>query len=276
MNPTYLKTTLAVLSVTSLLLWSSCEQAAPPVFEPGELKFEDNFNGTSLDNSKWTHQTGTGSQYGLWGWGNGELQYYRAENTSVNGGTAKITVKEEAYGGQEYTSSRFTTDNKYTFRYGKVQARIKTVKGQALWPAFWLLPSGGSWPCDGEIDIMEQGGGVGGTNETTGAAHLGSCPGSSTWKSFDVTNPSGGSYADNFHIYEIQWMKDKIEWYVDDKKVFQVTPEDYPGKVWPFNKGDWYILINLAIDRAGPSNSTVFPSVMEVDWVKVYELDQVN
>ena len=32
-----------------------------------------------FDNSKWTHQLGDGSQFGLWGWGNGELQYYKQE-----------------------------------------------------------------------------------------------------------------------------------------------------------------------------------------------------
>ena len=36
------------------------------------LVWEDNFDGNSLDNSKWTHDIGTGTQYGLYGWGNGE------------------------------------------------------------------------------------------------------------------------------------------------------------------------------------------------------------
>jgi beta-glucanase (GH16 family) len=258
------------------ILCLSCGQEDPIVFEPGALKFEDNFDGSNLNATKWTHQTGTGSQYGLWGWGNGELQYYRAENTTVSDGTAKIRVQNESYGGKEYTSSRFTTNNKFTFRYGKVQARIKTVKGKSLWPAFWLLPAGGNWPCDGEIDIMEQGGNVGGANQTTGAAHLGNCPGNSTYKTFDKNNPAGVSYADDFHIYEIQWSKDKITWYVDDEKVYQVTPENYPGQDWPFNRSDWYIIINLAIDKSGPNQYTQLPSEMEIDWVRVYELEQAN
>ena len=49
----------------------------------------------TLDNSKWTHETGDGSQYGLWGWGNGELQYYKQENTTLADGFATITVKED-------------------------------------------------------------------------------------------------------------------------------------------------------------------------------------
>lgn len=274
MKSKYLKKPFALLAFTSLLIWSSCEQAAPPVFEPGEMKFYDEFNGSSLDDSKWSHDIGRGE----WGWGNGELQYYRSENTTVSNGKAIITADtHEQY---NYTSSKIKS--KVDFKYGSVQARIKTVKGRGLWPAFWLLPTGGSWPCDGEIDIMEQGNRISGNTDakvTTGAAHVGTCPYSSNtedheWKSFNLT--SSESFANDFHVYEIRWEKNMISWLVDDVKVFQITPEDYPGKNWPFNKKDWYIILNLAIDSNGPDNNTVFPAQMEIDWVRVYELEQVN
>lgn len=277
MNPTYLKTTLAVISVTSLLFWSSCEQAAPPVYETGYLKFEDNFDGKTLDDSKWSHDIGRGN----WGWGNGELQYYRSENTTVSNGKAIITADtHEQY---NYTSSKIKS--KVDFKYGSVQARIKTVKGKGLWPAFWLLPTGGGWPCDGEIDIMEQGDRItGGHTEakvTTGAAHVGTCPYSSNTEDHKYQTDhliSSESFANDFHVYEIRWEKDKISWFVDSVKFLQVTPEDYPDKNWPFNKKDWYIILNLAIspDNGGPNSSTVFPAQMEIDWVRVYELEQVN
>ena len=45
------------------------------------LIWSDEFNGNTLDNNKWGHDVGTGSQYGLWGWGNGELQFYQSQNT---------------------------------------------------------------------------------------------------------------------------------------------------------------------------------------------------
>ena len=62
------------------------------------LVWEDDFSGTTLDQTKWTHDLGTGSQYGLWGWGNGELQFYQAGNTEVSSGTLKIVAKEEPGG----------------------------------------------------------------------------------------------------------------------------------------------------------------------------------
>ena len=127
-----------------------------------------------MDNSKWTHDIGTGSQFGLWGWGNGELQFYQSQNTVVENGVAKILVKEEPNGivdswgnSSYYSSSKITTKNLFDFRYGKVEASIKTIDGQGFWPAFWLLPINGSWPCDGEIDIMEQWGNNYYTNSTT-------------------------------------------------------------------------------------------------------------
>ena len=127
------------------------------------LVWQDEFNNSSLDTSKWMHEIGTGSQYGLWGWGNSEQQYYQPSNTEVYNGTMKIIAKEEPNGITDswgntkyYSSSRITTKNKHDFKYGKIQARIKTVDGEGFWPAFWMLPTNGSWPCDGEIDIMEQ------------------------------------------------------------------------------------------------------------------------
>ena len=59
------------------------------------LIWEENFSGNSLDQSVWTHELGTGSQYGLWGWGNGELQFYQSGNAEVSNGTLKIIAKQE-------------------------------------------------------------------------------------------------------------------------------------------------------------------------------------
>ena len=237
--------------------------------ETWEKIFEDEFNGSSLNSSVWTHETGTGSQYGLWGWGNGESQYYQSQNTTVSNGTAKIVAKQQNVGGMNYTSSRIKTDGKFTFKYGKVQARMKTVEGEGFWPAFWLLPSGGGWPCDGEIDIMEQWAHDGDINVTTGAAHVGTCGEGSNYRSFH--HNMAGSYADDFHIYEVRWYPDYIAWYVDDQKVFQITPADYPNDRWPFNDKNWYIILNLAITGSGPNNNTQFPSQIEIDWVRVYQ-----
>ena len=249
-----------------------------------QLIWEDNFDGNSIDASKWTHDYGTGSQFGMWGWGNGELQYYQAENTTINNGIATIEVKEESSGLVDswnntsyYSSSKITTRGLFDFRYGKIEARIKTLDGQGFWPAFWLLPSGGSWPCDGEIDIMEQWGNNYLTNSTTGAAHIGTCPYSQSTHFYQNFSSyiSSGSFADDFHTYSIIWEEDTITWFVDDVEMFQITPSSYfsiPSQHdWPFNSNNWYLMINLAITQAGPNANTVFPNNIQIDYVRVYQ-----
>ena len=254
-----------------------------------QLVWEDDFNGNSLDQSKWIHDIGTGSQYGMWGWGNGELQYYQPQNTTLNNGIAKIEVKEEPNGiidswsvTSYFSSSKITTKGLFNFRYGKVEARIKTIDGQGFWPAFWMLPSNGSWPCDGEIDIMEQWGNDYLTNSTSGAAHLGTCPYSSSTHFYETSSSyiSSGSYADDFHTYSVIWKEDTITWYVDEIELFSLNPSSYlsiPSQsAWPFNANEWYLMINLAITQAGPNSNTVFPNQMEIDYVRVYQENLTN
>ena len=245
------------------------------------LVWEETFSGTNLNDSVWTHDIGSGSQYGLWGWGNGEQQFYQPSNTEVSNGKLKITAQQEPNGlvdswGNSYylSSSKIISRDKMEFRYGKVEARVKTINGQGFWPAFWMLPSGGSWPCDGEIDIMEQWGSDYPTNSTTGAAHIGSCPGPSSYNSFNHYS-TNGNYADDFHIYSVIWQENYIAWYVDGVKVHSISPSSYSSiptqHSWPFNSNDWYLIINLAVDQNGPNGNTQFPSSIEVDYIKIYE-----
>tara|TARA_B110000003_G_scaffold230767_1_gene233038 strand:+ start:168805 stop:171984 length:3180 start_codon:yes stop_codon:yes gene_type:complete len=241
------------------------------------LVWSDEFELNEVDDSKWSFQNGTGSELGLWGWGNGESQYYLEENASVNNGILTIEAKEEPQGITDswnatkyYSSSKIVTKDKYEFRYGKVEARMKTIDGEGFWPAFWMLPSEGCWPESGEIDIMEQWANDGPSNVTTGAAHTGFCGSGSTYNSFD--HAINESFANDFHTYAVIWQEDYIGWYVDDELHYFVTPNSYGSNInWPFNDGDWYILINLAITESGPNANTVFPNQIEVDYVRVYE-----
>jgi beta-glucanase (GH16 family) len=255
-----------------------------------QLVWEDNFDGSVLDSTKWEHEYGTGAQYGMWGWGNGELQHYQSQNTTLSNGIAKIEVKEEPGGITEsywnqtsyYSSSKITTKGKFDFRYGKVEARIKTIDGQGFWPAFWMLPTNGSWPCDGEIDIMEQWGNPYLTNSTSGAAHIGTCPYSSSTHFYETSSKyiSTGSYADNFHTFSIIWNEDIITWYVDETELFSLNPSSFwsipTQSAWPFNSNEWYLMINLAITSSGPDANTVFPNQIEIDYVRVYQDNPTN
>jgi len=263
----------ALIFLLSLFISSSC------ISQNWDLIWSDEFNGTSLNPEFWTHERGNGFVNGLSGWGNGELQYYQEENATVANGELTIQVRHEPQGIADeftnfvpyyYSSSRIITQNKFEFLYGKVEARIKTMDGQGLWPAFWMLP-GGCWPETGEIDIMEQWGNDGPTNVTTGAAHLGNCGGGSTY-TVNSQTISSGSYADEYHVYSVIWSENSIAWYVDDILFHSVTPQSYPSNLnWPFNENDWFLILNLAITSGGPNGNTPFPNAIKVDYVRVYQ-----
>ena len=112
------------------------------------LIWNDEFDGSALDSSKWTPQIGDGCDLGvdLCGWGNFELQWYKAENAVVSGGTLKILAKQEsAPNNRQYTSARLRTfgnfDVDMTQPHVRVEARMKVAKTQSLWSAFWMMPT---------------------------------------------------------------------------------------------------------------------------------------
>ena len=133
---------------------------------PGEVIWEENFD--NLDN--WIIETGNGS----WGWGNGELQYYKPENVEIvevpeetGNNAVQITAKEESgaditdqWGNPlNYTSGRINTKSKVSVKYGVIETRVLIPDiDLGGWPAVWLLGlSNLTWPRNGEIDIMEMG-----------------------------------------------------------------------------------------------------------------------
>lgn len=273
----YLRFTKALFFKCFLLVLafniSSCEtDETQTVATFTNLVMSDEFDTNGAPNSAiWGFDIGTGQN----GWGNNELQYYtnRSENVTVQNGVLIITARKEDFEGSRYTSARLLTKGKFEQTYGRFEARIRLPWGQGLWPAFWLLgdDSNGTqiWPQIGEIDIMENVG-----DEPTrifGTVHgPGYSGGESISKSFELENDR---FDTSFHVFGIEWGPDYINYYVDDKLYNQITPEDVPGE-WVFNRGPFYIILNVAVGGAlpgSPNESTVFPQTMLVDYVRVYQ-----
>ncbi len=237
-----------------------------------ELVMADEFSvdGT-IDSSIWGFDIGTGEN----GWGNNELQYYtdRPENVTVQNGVLIITAKEEQFNGASYTSARLLTRGKFEQTYGRFEARIRLPYGKGIWPAFWLLgdDSNGSeiWPDIGEIDIMEYVGDQ--PSRMFGTVHGPRYSGGeSISKGYVLENDR---FDTGFHIFGIEWGPDYINYYVDDVLYNQITPDDVPGE-WVFNRGPFYIILNVAVGGAlpgSPNAETVFPQTMLVDYVRVYK-----
>ena len=242
--------------------------------DPELIWFED-FDGAGLNQGDWNFQTGTGSEYGLTGWGNNELQYYtgRKENVYLENGFLIIEARRESYEGQDYTSGRINTKGKKDWKYGVFEIRAKLTKTQGIWPAIWMLPTTneyGGWPLSGEIDIMEQ---LGHQPDTVyGTVHFGN--------SFNDRNhisgkiwKSEGSYSDEFHIYKIEWIENKISWYVDGQLYHEISKESIEPYNWPFDQ-EFHLLLNVAVGGnwpGYPDESTILPQRMLIDYIKVYQ-----
>lgn len=247
----------------------------------GNLIWSDEFNGTTLDASKWTVQTGNGCPN--CGWGNSELQYYTnsTSNLRVENGTLVMEARKDAAG--NYTSSRINTNGKFTRRFGRFEMRAKLPTGTGIWPAFWMLPTAGNWPNSGEIDIMENRGDQPST--VGGTLHYGNVAPNNFHDGTGYTL-SSGNFTDNYHIFTVDWQLGKIDWYVDG--ILYKTETKTPNTLnptsnndpWPWDSYDYYILLNLAV--GGPSTAYTgflnpnfgISGKYEIDYVRVYDASQ--
>lgn len=236
------------------------------------LVWSDEFDGQTLDDTKWNIETGAG------GWGNNEKQCYtgRSENLRVSDGNLEIQARKESYSSASYTSARITTKNKASFTFGKMEARIKLPSGGGTWPAFWMLGYG-SWPYCGEIDIMEH---VGNNPLMTSfALHTQQANGmkGNNWNSQKTNMAIEGEW----HTFGVVW-EDNYQNTGMDAIVFTIDGVEYAKKrqqaddksEWPFND-NFFIILNMAIggNMGGTINDDIFESdvVMYVDYVRVYQ-----
>ena len=239
----------------------------PKTYANMKLAWADEFDGTTLDEKFWNYEWGNNN-----GWGNNELQYYKKENTTVKDGYLIIEAKTETIGSQNYTSSRLTTQNKFNFKYGRVDIRAALPKGQGIWPALWMLGKNittVSWPKCGEIDIMEMIGGNGKDNTTYGTAHWDNNNNHAQYGG--NTSLVSGIFNDEFHVFSIVWDAKKIVWYLDDKQ-FHVI-DTTPAGLSEFQE-EYFLLVNLAVggDWPGkPDGLTTFPQHLVVDYIRVFQ-----
>ena len=101
------------------------------------LVWEDNFDVDGApDPNRWDYDLGDGTEQGLPGWGNEELQYYtdRPENATIQNGVLLITAREESFEGAPFTSARLSTKDLFEQQYGRFEARIRLPFGQGIWP----------------------------------------------------------------------------------------------------------------------------------------------
>ena len=258
------------------------EQTTDLSYEGYNLKWEDQFEGESLNRDDWNVELHDP------GWVNNELQSYvdSPENIYLQDGSLVLKPVENMNedGSVSYTSGRINTQHKHDFKYGLFEARVKVPEGQGFLPAFWMMPTDenlyGQWPRCGEIDIMEV---LGNNTDTSyGTIHYGN-PHSESQGSYTLDE---GSFSEEYHVFDVEWEPGKISWYVDGKLIhtednwYSATEGQgeitYPA---PFDQ-PFYIILNLAVGGNWPGNpddtTDIENSAYYIDYVKVYQKDSYD
>jgi len=236
------------------------------------LVFSEEFNGGSIDSSKWNSSYRWGPNYTI----NNEQQYYvdhianpdfGANPFKLGGGKLEITASrtpsslKSSANNKSYLSGTLTTYNKFKARYGYFEMRAKVPKGQGLWPAFWLLNhyDNGSEP---EIDIMEFLG-----NEADTVYQVYHYKSGYNARGSGTMEFAGPDFTNDFHTFGMKWEPNRITWYVDGREVNR-----YEGS--GISNEEMYIIVNLALGGGwgGPVNgSTPFPARYTIDYIRAYK-----
>ncbi len=279
------KTVLSAMSILVLMALDKVMNIRPiedKHLSESKLIWSDEFdkNGT-LDTSKWMFESGFVR--------NNEAQWYQSENAICENGYLVITGKKErkpnptyeagstdwkkkrAY--IEYTSSSVVMKKRHAFKYGKVEVRAKIDAQPGLWPAIWTLGIAGEWPSNGEVDIMEY------YEEKILAnyAYANKEKWQAIWDgaSKKVEDFGGQKWANEFHIWTLEWDENKMKIFVDGELLNDIdlntTINKSDGKN-PFRQPH-YLLLNLALggNRGGSLENTKLPSKYIVDYVRIYQ-----
>ncbi len=271
--------------IASLLNGNDIAQMAAgkiPAIAKEHVIFFDDFSGSKLDRTKWNAET-TGMHV------NDELQAY-VDSASTIYLQNNMLVLQPHYApgyttadGQQFNfvSGRINTKDKFDFKYGLAEARIKLDDGAGLWPAWWMLGYG-DWPDAGEVDIMEY---IGEKDWASAAVHGPGYSGETPFvnrfyfdKQHDVTN---------WHVYAVEWTPDSLLFKYDGSTMFRVTKTMAAkyGK-WAFDSNK-FLVLNYALGGAYPQkingiknpfyglSAPALEAVknnkarMYVDWVKI-------
>ncbi len=237
------------------------------------LVFEDDFNGDALDRTVWSHELGYIR--------NDELQVYTDSPKNVyleNGSLVLKAVREPAKAMKrgvmtdfEWTSGSIRTMGTFAAKYGRWEAKIRVPRAAGSFPAFWTLGAGFdytskgvNWPYCGEIDIFEHYPGTGDTS-THGAIYN---PTPHLYRSIDIARARSKPLDyDEYHVYALEWTRDRMEFFVDGELV---SAADISDEMTMFREPH-FILLDHAVGAAGGSaEGAPDEMAMYVDWVRVY------
>jgi beta-glucanase (GH16 family) len=256
-----------------------------PNIASGTLVWSDEFSNSGTANAQpnpatWTYDIGTDCC------GNSELETYCAwasttgpcnpssPNAYVGATDGYLHILAQSPSPTVYTSARLKSQGLFSFQYGRIEARMQLPESQGMWPAFWMLGNNitiNPWPACGESDIMEH---IDGSNPENKGFDWTQSSVHGTSLNGGVPYTTTGFSAAAWHTYGMIWTKGQVQFYVDDPtNIYETfTPTNISG-TWPFDQGPMFVILNLAVGGTwpgSPDSTTVFPSTMLVDYVRIY------
>jgi beta-glucanase (GH16 family) len=207
------------------------------------LAFSEDFDGSSLDHSRWATYEGP--------YAGAQRNYWRPDDVLVSGGEARIRIQRRSFGGRSITSGGMVNVS-LSQTYGRYEFRAKIPAGKGI-DSYATL-----WPKDGDanatlVELLAPG------PET---AYL-----TNAYGSGKTGKQVRGRLSDGFHTYTIEWAPSRFRILFDgtvwlsDSHVSRV-PKSFGLAV---GSGD-----NLT---GTPDASTELPAFFEIDWVRVYRYD---
>ena len=159
------------------------------------------------------------------------------------------------------------SSQKFAFRYGRVECRALVNPFVGNFPAIWMMPKTAlAWPKGGEIDIFEQ---INTEQKAYSTVH-------SAWTKSHPDETHSGNVnlpMNRYHIYALEWEKDVLTFFADGKQVYQYKKQNDSQEQWPFDKSDFYLILNQSVgDGAWAKMPDVMHTYeMRIDWIRVYQ-----
>ena len=264
---------LVALIATCFLLAFVCKvrAVAPPAYG-WTLLWSDEFDGTTLDTSKWVY------------WLTGARRDAVNTPTAVSVGGGAATISTYTSGGTHYTGM-ISTDTKLTSAYGYIEARINYNDSPGMWSAFWMQsptmgnPIGDPQTAGTEIDICEHrfvdGSGANIDGKIVGNIHWDGY--GASHQSVGYTSPSlslGGAY----HVYGLEWSPTQQKFYIDG--VLRWTVDDPSNS--PVSQRSEFLILSSEVDDTGTTWAGPIPAAgygsllttttkMQIDYVRFYK-----
>lgn len=265
----------------------SYDEAKPEYTQPeseyNHLVWSDEFNGSVIDETKWNIIEGMANHGAIYNRNAVGIQKdghnsYLAINSRNYGTTAALVeaVGLDRYGNQQlgshvtWSSGRVESKNKYSFQYGRMAVRAKVNDSKGIWPAIWMLSQDETG--HDEIDVLEYLGQNPWEAWTTN--HFGILD--KNKGSHGVANSNYEAWSQDFHVYEVEWGKEAITFFIDGQNVFSTSTAKADGRDGMHTRPMFPILETQVGDGwVGPvdynKQETKQNSDYLIDWIRIYQ-----